>query len=64
MCEDLTVAQWGLASMLFIGVFMFGIFLCWLHGRDIHISWPIIRFLHRPIGEVIVVLMCVFGFMK
>lgn len=44
MVEDITVARWGLASMLLIGVFMCGIFLCWLHERDIHILRPILGF--------------------
>lgn len=37
-------------------------FVCWLHEHGIHPSKPVIKFLHRPLGEVLIVLVCIGAF--
>ena len=60
--ENIMIARWGLAALLLLSSLMLVAFVCWLHERDIHLSKTIIRLLHRPIGEVMIVLVCVGAF--
>ena len=62
--ENITVARWGFASMLVASSLLAAAFLCWLHKHDIHLSESILRFLRRPIGEVLIVLVCVGGLVQ
>lgn len=59
--EDVTIARWGFAAMLVFASLMAAAFVCWLHEHGIHPSKPVLKFLHRPFGEVLIVLVCVGG---
>ena len=59
--EDVTIARWGFAAMLVFASLMAAVFVCWLHEHGIHPSKPVLEFLHRPFGEVLIVLVCVGG---
>ena len=59
--EDVTIARWGFAAMLIFASLMAAAFVYWLHEHGIHPSKPVIKFLHRPLGEVLIVLVCVGG---
>ena len=60
--EEMAVVGWGFSSMLVAGSLLAAAFFCWLHERDIHLSRPIVKLLHRPVGEVLIVLTCVGAF--
>lgn len=62
--EDVTIARWGFAAMLIFASLLTADFLCWLHEHGIHLSEPILKFLRRPIGEVLIVLVCVGGLVQ
>ena len=60
--EDATIARLGFAAMLVFVSLLAAAFVCWLHEHGIHPSKPVIKFLHRPLGEVLIVLVCVGAF--
>lgn len=55
------IARWGFAAMLISASLMATVFVRWLHEQGIHPSKSVLKFLHRPFGEVLVVLVCVGG---
>lgn len=60
--ENAVIARWGFATMLIFASLMAAAFVCWLHEHGIHPSKSVIKFLHRPLGEVLIVLVCVGAF--
>lgn len=62
--EDVTIARWGLAATMVVGFLLTAAFLCWLHERDIHPFEPILKFMRRPVGEILLVLLCVGGLVQ
>ena len=62
--EDVTIARFGIAAVLIFASLLAAAFLYWLHERDIHLSRPILKLLRRPVGEVLIVLVCVGGLVQ
>ena len=64
MHEDPTIMRWGFASFVVIGSLLVAMAVCWLHEHEIYVLRSVQRFLHRPIGEVLIVLVCVGGLVQ
>lgn len=62
--ENIMIARWGFAALLIFSSLMMAVLMCWLHEHDIHLSEPILKFLRRPVGEVLIVLVCVGGLVQ
>ena len=62
--ENIMLARWGFAALLIFSSLMMAVLMCWLHEHDIHLSEPILKFLRRPVGEVLIVLVCAGGLVQ
>lgn len=61
---DIATLWWRLAAMLAVGCMLTATFICWLREHDIHPFEPILMFLRRPVGEILIVVACVGGFVQ
>ena len=62
--ENIMLARWGFAALLIFSSLVMAVLMCWLHEHDIHLSEPILKFLRRPVGEVLIVLVCAGGLVQ
>lgn len=62
--ENIMIARWGFAALLIFSSLMMAVLMCWLHEHDLHLFEPILKFLRRPVGEVLIVLVCVGGLVQ
>ncbi len=62
--KELTIARLGLTAAVIFVPLLAAVFLRWLYEHDISVFKPILKFLRRPVGEVLIVLACVGGLVQ